>query len=120
GEVCVGRGRVGGGGERGVGRAREGGGEGGRGRWGRRVSGSRVPAVNPKLWKSGNELKSRSHSWMSQIERSWRTLARMLVWVNSTPLGMPSEPLVNKMTAVSFGMAARRRSEREANLNRSK
>src|SRR6185503_18148679 len=64
------------------------------------MSGSNVPTVRPKLWKIGMALNSRSVSMRSVTASIWRTLARRLRWLSSTPLGTPSEPLVKRMTAV--------------------
>lgn len=68
-----------------------------------RTSGATKPAMTPKLWKSGMALKNRSLSVRSREASICRRLASRLRCVSSTPLGTPSEPLVNRMTAVSSG-----------------
>ena len=46
-------------------------------------------------------IEERSESFRSKTASICRMLASRLVWVSSTPLGMPSEPLVKRTTAMS-------------------
>ena len=61
---------------------------------------STIPAVRPKLWKSGSAETARSVGPIGARACSWATLARRLPWVSTTPFGAPSVPEV-KSTAAS-------------------
>ena len=67
---------------------------------------STIPAVSPKLWKSGSAETARSVGPIGARACSWATLARRLPCVSTTPFGAPSVPEV-KSTAASV---SRRRS----------
>ena len=63
--------------------------------------GIRVVMVRPKAWKSGSAERITSSRSGLSTALVWRRFPTMLAWESSTPLGMPSEPELKRMAAVS-------------------
>ncbi len=59
--------------------------------------------MSPKLWNTGSALSTMSEALKSIRAASWWQLASRLRWLSTTPLGSPSEPLVNRITAGASG-----------------
>ena len=64
--------------------------------------------VSPKEWNTGSTLKTLSSRPKSIRAAACATFASMFVWLKTTPLGTPSDPDVNRITARSKGLATAR------------
>ena len=64
---------------------------------------------SPNEWNNGRQLKKMSVGRKPMQLRACAKLDNKLRWDNTTPLGVPSEPEVNRMVAGSPGFAAGRK-----------
>ena len=73
-----------------------------------------MPPVRPNEWNTGSTLNTLSLALASTRASACAALARMLRWDSTTPLGVPSDPEVNRITAGSSALRgnARRRCRR--------
>jgi hypothetical protein len=69
------------------------------------TSGSTSPTVSPKEWNTGRTLNTLSWRPKSMRAAACAAFASMLRWDSTTPLGVPSEPEVNRIAAQSSGLA---------------
>src|SRR5690348_15432463 len=67
------------------------------------TSGIIAPQVKPNEWNSGNTIMNLSWIEKSITDLICAILAKILLCECTTPLGLPSEPEVNKTTAGSDG-----------------
>ena len=65
-----------------------------------------MPPMKPNEWNAGSAMNSRSSRPKSMRASACATFARTLRWERTTPLGVPSVPEVNKITAQSSGLRA--------------
>ncbi|CNT92807.1 Uncharacterised protein [Salmonella enterica subsp. enterica serovar Bovismorbificans] len=63
--------------------------------------GAVTPCKNPVAWPSGAGIRNTSCQVKFNRAQYARSLARILLWVNITPFGIPSVPEVNSTAASS-------------------
>ena len=62
-----------------------------------------VPPVRPKAWNIGIALNAMSLPLKSITDDNCAQFVSTLRWLSTTPLGLPSEPLVNSTTQAESG-----------------